>query len=93
MLKPPDRPGLDEGEGGEQQQTAEGERVGADHPGQVGGGDGQVGLDVRERDVHDRRVEDDHELNAFTVTAVPRWGSSLRERKRSLRLKIRAVDV
>jgi hypothetical protein len=46
----------------EEQQTAEGEGVGADHPGQVGGAEFEGVLNVRERDVHNRRVEDHHEL-------------------------------
>ncbi len=46
----------------EQQQPAEGQRVGGEHPLPVGVGDAQVGLRRRKRDVHDRRVEDDHQL-------------------------------
>lgn len=46
----------------EQQQTAEGEGVGTDHPGEVGGGEAERRLDVGQRDGHDRRVEYDHEL-------------------------------
>ena len=46
----------------EQQQAAEGERVAGDDPAQVGVGDVEVGLDVGERDVHDRAVEHHHEL-------------------------------
>lgn len=46
----------------EQQQAAEGERVGGDHPLPVGVGDAQVPLRRRQRDVHDGDVEDDHEL-------------------------------
>lgn len=46
----------------QQEQAAEGERVGAQYPGEVGGAEVEGGLDMRERDVHDRRVEDDHEL-------------------------------
>src|SRR3712207_9043426 len=37
-------------------------RVAVDDPLQVGGREGQVALDRRQRDVRDRRVEDDHEL-------------------------------
>ncbi len=50
------------GPAAEQQQPAEGERVGADHPGQAGGGEVQGALDVRQRDVHDGDVQDHHEL-------------------------------
>ena len=50
------------GAAAEQQEAAEDERVGVDDPLQVGVGDAEVGLDRRQRDVHDRRVEDDHEL-------------------------------
>ncbi len=46
----------------EQQQTAEGEGVGRHHPLPVGGGDVQRVLRVRQGDVHDGRVEHDHEL-------------------------------
>ena len=46
----------------EQQEAAEGQRVGVHDPLQVGLGHVQVGLDRRQRHVHDRRVEDDHEL-------------------------------
>ena len=46
---------------GEQQQAAEGDQVGVDDPGEVALGEAQVVLDRRERDVHDRRVEDDHQ--------------------------------
>ena len=50
------------GAGAEQQQAAEGQGVGVDHPRQVGGGEVQRGLDVGQGDVHDRRVEHDHQL-------------------------------
>ena len=46
----------------EQQQPAEGERVGVDHPFQVGTGKVQRVLDVRQRHVHDRGVEHHHQL-------------------------------
>ena len=46
----------------EQQEAAEEQRVGVDDPLQVRLGQPEVGLDRRQRDVHDRRVEDDHEL-------------------------------
>ena len=38
------------------------EGVGADHPGQARGAEAERALDVGERDVHDRRVQDDHQL-------------------------------
>ena len=46
----------------EQQQAAEGERVGVDDPLQVRPGEVQRVLDVRQRDVDDGRVEHDHQL-------------------------------
>ena len=46
----------------EQQQAAERERVAVDDPLQAVGGEPEVGLDRGQRDVHDRDVEDDHEL-------------------------------
>ena len=46
----------------EQQQTAEGEGVGGDDPLPVAVGDAQVLLGGGQRDVHDGRVEDDHQL-------------------------------
>jgi hypothetical protein len=47
----------------EQQQAAEGEGVGGDDPLAVLVREGQGGLGGRQRDVHDRRVEDDHQLS------------------------------
>jgi hypothetical protein len=47
----------------QQEEAAEDERVGADHPLEVLLGEAEVGLDRRERDVHDRDVEHDHELD------------------------------
>jgi hypothetical protein len=46
---------------GQQQQAAEGDEVGVDHPRQLALREAQVVLDRRQRDVHDRGVEDDHE--------------------------------
>jgi hypothetical protein len=46
----------------QQQQSAESEGVGVDHPGQVGGGEVQRARDVGQRNVHDGRVKDNHEL-------------------------------
>ena len=46
----------------EQQEAAEHERVGVDDPLEVLVGEAQIRLDRRQGDVHDRRVEDDHEL-------------------------------
>ena len=46
----------------EQDQPAESERVGRDHPLEIGDRDAQVRLDGRQRDVHHRDVEDEHEL-------------------------------
>ena len=42
----------------EQQQAAEGEGVGVQHPGEPGRAEAEVGVDPGERDVHDGRVED-----------------------------------
>ena len=50
------------GPGAQQQQAAEGERVGVEHPGQLRVGEVQRGLDVGQRDVDDGRVQHDHEL-------------------------------
>jgi len=46
----------------EQQQAAERQRVGGHHPLPVGGGEAQVPLRGRQRDVHDRGVQHHHEL-------------------------------
>src|SRR3954466_5660512 len=46
----------------EQQQAAEGERVPVDDPLEAVGGEPEIGLDRGQGDVHDRDVEDDHEL-------------------------------
>ena len=50
------------GAAAEQQQPAEGQRVGAHHPRQAGRGEVQRGLDVRERHVHHGGVDGEHEL-------------------------------
>src|SRR5262249_13840580 len=50
------------GAAAEEEEAAERERVGVDDPLQIGLGEVQVLLDRRQRDVHDRRVEHDHEL-------------------------------
>ena len=47
----------------EQQEAAEDERVGADHPLEVLLREAEVDLDRGQGDVHDRDVEDDHELH------------------------------
>jgi hypothetical protein len=46
----------------QQQQTAEGQRVPGHHPLPSVGGEPQVVLGGRQRDVHDRGVQDDHQL-------------------------------
>ena len=46
----------------EEQQAAEGERVGVEHPRERGRAEAEVGVDARERDVHDGGVEDEHQL-------------------------------
>ena len=45
----------------EQQQTAEGDQVGVDDPGEVALGEAEAVLDRGQGDVDDRRVEDDHQ--------------------------------
>jgi hypothetical protein len=45
-----------------QEEAAEGDQVGVDYPGQGRLAEVKVLLDRRERDVHNRRVEDDHQL-------------------------------
>ena len=47
---------------GEQQEAAEGDQVGVDHPREVALGEVQVALNRGQRDVHDRRVEHHHQL-------------------------------
>ena len=46
----------------EQQQAAKGERIGRDDPLPAVGGETEVPLRRRQRDVHDRRVQHDHQL-------------------------------
>ena len=46
----------------EKQEAAEDQRVGVDDPLQLGGRHVEIALDRGQRDVHDRRVQDDHEL-------------------------------
>jgi hypothetical protein len=46
----------------QQQEASEREQVGVDDPGKRGFGEAQVGADRRQRDVHDRRVEHDHQI-------------------------------
>ena len=48
--------------GPEQEQAAEGEDVGVQHPGERARREAQALLDVRQGHVDDRRVEDDHQL-------------------------------
>jgi len=50
------------GPAAEQQQPAEGQRVGVDHPFQVRPGKAERPLDVRQRDVDDGRVQHHHQL-------------------------------
>ena len=47
---------------GEQQEAAEGDEEGVDDPGQVALAEVQIALDRRQRHIHDRGVEHDHEL-------------------------------
>ena len=46
----------------QQQEAAEGQQVRVDDPGERRLGEAEVGSDGRERDVHDRRVEHDHQV-------------------------------
>jgi hypothetical protein len=46
----------------EEQEAPEGERIAVDDPLQALGAEPERALDRRQRDVHDRRVEHDHEL-------------------------------
>ena len=46
----------------EQQEAAEREQVGVDDPGERGLGEPEVLSDRRQRDAHDRHVEDDHQV-------------------------------
>ena len=46
---------------GQQQQAAERDQVGVDHPGEVALREAEVVLDRGQRDVHDRRVDHDHQ--------------------------------
>ena len=48
----------------EQQEPAEREQVGVHHPGERGLREAQIRPDRRQGDVHDRRVEDDHQVPA-----------------------------
>ena len=50
------------GPAAQQQEARECQRVGVDHPLEVGGREAEVAADRGQRDVHDRDVEDDHEL-------------------------------
>ena len=46
----------------EQEKAAEREQVGVDHPRERGLREAEIGADRRQRDVHDRRVEHDHQV-------------------------------
>src|SRR5439155_3116679 len=46
---------------GQEQDTTEGDEVGIDEPGQARLSEAEVAADRGQRDVHDRRVEDDHQ--------------------------------
>ena len=68
----------------EQQQPAEGERVGVDDPFQVGTGKVQRVLDVRQRHVDDGGIEHDHELRGRDDRereAEPPWRRRRRARR------------
>jgi hypothetical protein len=65
---------------GEQEEAAERDQVGVDHPGEVALREAEIVLDRRQRDVHDRRVEDDHQhpeaehVQRQPASAVFGWG-------------------
>ena len=70
----------------QQQQRTERQRVGGDHPLPIGVRDAQRFLRLRQRDVHDGRVQDDHQLGdrddgqgdpALRVERIARRGSSV----------------
>ena len=69
------------GPGTEQQQAAEGQGVGVEHPGQAGVGEAQRALDVRQRDVHDGRVQHDHQLDWSGSRASTTLAGLLRRRR------------
>src|SRR4029079_54340 len=46
---------------GEEEDAAEGDEVSVDDPGEARLAEAEVALDSRERDIHDRRIEHDHE--------------------------------
>ena len=50
------------GPGREEQEPAEGDQVAIDHPLLISRGEPESGLHGRQGDVHDRRVDDDHEV-------------------------------
>jgi hypothetical protein len=66
----------------EQQKPAEGQHVRVDHPREVGERDVQPPSDRRQRDVDDRRVENDHEVGhcqqhqrpPATINTTRLWG-------------------
>ena len=67
------------GAAAEQQQAAERQRVGVQHPGQAGRGEVQAVGDARQGDVHHGHVENDHQLGAQDdrqgqAPAVPQRG-------------------
>ena len=67
---------------GQQQEAAEGQQVGVDHPGQRGLGEAEVGADRGQRDVHDALVEHDHQVaqaqHVERQPAAPRRGGRRR---------------
>ena len=56
---------------GQQQEAAERDEEGVDDPGQVALGEVEVALNRRQRDVHDRGVEHDHELARHDSRQAP----------------------
>ena len=62
---------------GEQQQPAEADQVGIDHPGEVGGTEAEIALDARQRHADHRLVDDDHQRRC----ADDREGEALGGRK------------
>ncbi len=69
----------------EHEEARERDRIGVDHPLQVGGVETEARLDRRERDVDDAQVEDDHELRDAAHDQQPRRGGATVARGRRFR--------
>ena len=73
----------------EQQEAAEGEQVGVHDPGEGGLREAQIRPDRRQGDVHDRRVEDDHQISAAEHDECEPAGAVRQRRHRRFRLALR----